>query len=218
MSGRCAFPLALLALAAACASPSGNAQLTGTVSYRERIALPEGAVVRVTLLDVSMLAIPERVIAEQEIRPTQQVPIPFALPFDRAAIDPEHRYGVRATIADAQGRVRWASVTSQPVLTGGAPETATIVVQSPPEGAAPVAPRVLAYACEGFAFRVEVTRERVLLFAPGRASLTLPAVPAASGAKYSDGTATFWSKGAEALLTLDGVEHRGCKLQARPLP
>ena len=218
MNVRPARSLVLLALAGACASPSGPAQLTGTVSYRERIALPEGAVVHVTLLDVSLLAAPERVIAEQEIRPTHEVPIPFALPFDRAAIEPDHRYGVRATISDAEGGVRWASVASQPVLTGGAPDTATIVVQRPLGEAAPVGPRVLAYACEGFAFRVEVTRERALLFAPGRTNLTLPAVPTASGAKYADGNATFWSKGAEALLTLDGVEHRGCKLQTRPLP
>jgi putative lipoprotein len=205
--------LALLVLAAACASPSGPAQLTGTVSYRERIALPPAALVRVTLLDVSLLDAPERVIAEQEIHPTAQVPISFTLEYDRAAIDPGRRYGLRAIIADASGRVLWATAASQPALTQGAPDTATIVVQRPREGGAPAGPRVFAYACDGFAFRVEVTRERALLFLPGRGNRTLPAVSAASGAKYTDGSTIYWSRGEEALLTLDGVEHRGCRVQ-----
>jgi uncharacterized lipoprotein YbaY len=212
MTGSRSFALPLLVLAAACAS-SGPAQLTGTVSYRERIALPEGAVVRVTLLDVSLLDAPERVIAEQEIHPTTQVPIPFALTYDRAAIDPGRRYGLRAIIAEAEGRVRWATAASHPVLTQGAPDTAAIVVQRPSETRAPAGPRVFAYACDGFAFRVEVTRERALLFLPGRGSRSLPAVPAASGAKYEGGSTTYWSKGDRALLTLDGVEHTGCRMQ-----
>lgn len=218
MIGLCTRAFLLLALAAACASPSGTGRVTGSVTYRERIALPEAAVVRVVLLDVSLLDAPERVIAEQEIHPTAQVPIPFALTFDRAAIDPGRRYGLRAIVADAEGRVQWATAASHPVLTQGAPDTATIVVQRPRESSAPTGPRVLAYACDGFAFRVEVTKERALLFLPGRGSRTLPAVPAASGAKYEGGSTIYWSKGDRALLTLDGVEHTGCRMQPLRMP
>jgi len=206
----------LLALClAACASPAGPAQLTGAVTYRERIALPAGAVVRVALLDVSLVDAPARVIAEQEIRPTHQVPIPFALEYDRAAIDPERRYGLRATISDADGRLLWINVTSHPAFREGALEAATILVQRVQEGAAPGGPRMRVYACDGLAFRVEVTPGRALLRLRGR-SIDLPAAPSGSGAKYSDGSTTFWSKGNEALLTLDGVEHSGCRVQSKP--
>ena len=206
----------LLALClAACASPAGPAQLTGAVTYRERIALPAGAVVRVALLDVSLVDAPARVIAEQEIRPTHQVPIPFALEYDRAAIDPERRYGLRATISDADGRLLWINVTSHPAFREGALEAATILVQRVQEGAAPGGPRMRVYACDGLAFRVEVTPDRALLQLRGR-SIDLPAAPSGSGAKYSDGSTTFWSKGNEALLTLDGVEHSGCRVQSKP--
>jgi membrane-bound inhibitor of C-type lysozyme len=41
--------------------------------------------------------------------------------------------------------------------------------------------------------------EAVALRIAGR-TLRLEPVPAASGARYSDGTTTFWSKGPEALL------------------
>lgn len=129
----------LLALLAACASPAGSGQLTGSVSYRERMALPEGAVVRVVLLDISLVGVPARVIAEQEIRPTHQVPIPFVLEYDPAAIESGHRYGLRATISDADGRLLFGTVSSHPVLTGEAREPGTLWLQRARE-AEPVAP------------------------------------------------------------------------------
>jgi membrane-bound inhibitor of C-type lysozyme len=43
-------------------------------------------------------------------------------------------------------------------------------------------------------------------------------VPAASGAKYEGGSTTYWSKGDSALLTLDGVEHTGCRMQPLRAP
>lgn len=122
----------LLALAlglAGCVSASGPAQLTGSVTYRERIALPPGAVVNVMLLDVSMVGVAPRVVAKQEIRPEGQVPIPFVLPYDRAAIEREHRYGLRATITDANGRLLWINIVIVPVFREGSPDRFEIVVQ-----------------------------------------------------------------------------------------
>jgi membrane-bound inhibitor of C-type lysozyme len=39
---------------------------------------------------------------------------------------------------------------------------------------------------------------------PDQEAMVLPQVEAASGAKYSDGTTTFWSKGDEALVEVNG--------------
>jgi putative lipoprotein len=207
---------AALVLAAACASPAGPGRVTGTLAYRERIALPEGAVARVMLVDVAAIGVPERVIAVTEIRPAGQVPIAFAIDFAPEQIEPERRYGVRATLAGPDGRPLWATPAAAPVLTQGAPETVELWLQRV-SAAAPPGTRVLAYDCAGFAFRVEVSRERARLLLPGR-SVTLPAAPSASGAKYSDGSTTFWSKGDEASLRVDGVEHGGCRARARPVP
>jgi uncharacterized lipoprotein YbaY len=96
-----------------------EARLTGTVAYRERIALPPTAAVEVTLEDVSRADAPAAVIATTMI-PTsgRQVPIKFELGYDAASIDPRRRYAVRARITD-DDRVLFRSTQSSPVLTQG---------------------------------------------------------------------------------------------------
>jgi putative lipoprotein len=204
----------VLAFAGACAAPAGPGRVTGTATYRERIAVPEGAVLRVTLLDVSLVDAPERVIAERELRSADQVPIPFALEFARNEIARERRYGLRAALLGPDGRALFATPAAVPVLTHGAPDAVELRLARP---APPAGPRVLAYDCHGLSFRVELTGERARLLLPGR-SLVLPKAPAASGAKYSDGDDAFWSRGEEASLVLGGEEHAGCRLRARPVP
>jgi putative lipoprotein len=91
-----AMPLALAALPLpALAAPR---TLSGTVTYRERIALPPGAVVEVSLLDVSLADAPSRTIARTRIAARRQVPIPYRLRFNDAVIRSGHRYALRAEI------------------------------------------------------------------------------------------------------------------------
>ena len=84
--------------ASAPAPSEARATLTGSVGYRQRIALPPGAVVKVTLEDISLADAKALVLDEQVIETTGQVPIPFELAYDPAAIDPRHRYAIRAQI------------------------------------------------------------------------------------------------------------------------
>lgn len=52
---------------------------------------------------------------------------------------------------------------------------------------------------------------KVQLTLPDQRTLTLPQTPSGSGAKYSDGTFTFWSKGNTALLEQgDRVLYQDC--------
>jgi len=76
----------------------------------------------------------------------------------------------------------------------------------------PAAHRAVFYffQCEGLEFTARHDPKGIYLFLPGRA-LLLAETPAASGAKYSDGKATFWSKGEEALLEIDGATYKECK-------
>ncbi len=73
-----------------------------------------------------------------------------------------------------------------------------------------VEPQTFVYECDGdYHFVARIEGERVWLFLPGR-TIPLPHEPSASGAKYSDGVNTFWSKDEKARLELEGEEPRTC--------
>lgn len=77
-------------------------------------------------------------------------------------------------------------------------------------GAATGDPMTFFYDCEGQRFTVRIHADTASVMVPDK-TLVLLQVPSASGAKYTDGTTTFWSKGEEATLTLAGQTHKGCK-------
>jgi len=115
-----------------------SGKVSGTVTYRERIALPPDAVVEVKLLDVSRMDVAATTIAEQTIKPSHQVPIPFELVYDTALIDARMEYSVQATIKRG---VNFLFVTDRryAVLTRGNAESADLILVRSGGGRAPVA-------------------------------------------------------------------------------
>ncbi len=107
----------------------GVAKVTGTVTYRERIALPPTAVIKVQLADVSRADAPAVVLGEQVIQAAgNQVPFTFEVTFDPAQIVANHTYAVQARIED-DGKLRFISDQRYAVVTGGAPITADILLR-----------------------------------------------------------------------------------------
>ena len=103
--------------------------LTGNVSYLERIALSPEAMITVELQDASTGT--PAVIASQDIfAEGRQVPIPFELPYDQAAINPMGTYLLSARINEA-GQTTFASQTGVPVLTNGAPTSNVEIIVNP---------------------------------------------------------------------------------------
>ncbi|ELV8613989.1 YbaY family lipoprotein [Vibrio vulnificus] len=95
----------------------GIQTISGTVFYRERIALPEDAAVTLVLEDVSLADAPAKVIAKHKfITNGKQVPLSFDLAYDSKKIIANHRYNVRARI-EVNGRLRFISDTIFPVIT-----------------------------------------------------------------------------------------------------
>ena len=135
---RACWLLGLVVLASGCAADqvmpeSGGArsmaQVTGTVTYRERIALPPTAVVTVKLVDVSRADAPAIVIGEQVIHPAgRQVPFEFSIPYDPSQIQPQYTYAVQARIEDG-GRLLFISDRMYPVLTRDAPNHVDMVLR-----------------------------------------------------------------------------------------
>jgi uncharacterized lipoprotein YbaY len=89
--------------------------------------LPPGAVVEVSLLDVSRADAPGVVIDKQEINPTTQIPIPFTLNYDPGEIDEQHTYAVEGRIM-LDGKLWFTSTKRYAVITQGNPTRLQIVV------------------------------------------------------------------------------------------
>lgn len=108
-------------------------RLSGTVTYRERSALPPGAIVEVKLVDVSRADVPATVLSEQRIRPAgRQVPLPFTLRYDPQAIRPRRTYAVQARILSGGGRnarLLFRNQTQVRVLNGEDPGPVEVLVQ-----------------------------------------------------------------------------------------
>ena len=90
--------------------------VTGSVTYRERIALPPTTRIEVKLDDVSLADAPSRTLASQRFAAEgKQVPFAFALTVDRVDLDPRHSYAVSARITDADGKLMFITDTRNSV-------------------------------------------------------------------------------------------------------
>ena len=130
--------LASALLLAACASETGPSKstseamqpvrVTGTITWRERIAVPPDADVIVRLQDVSRMDAPAIVLGEQRFKTEgRQPPYPFEFTVDAGRIDPRMRYTVSARV-ERHGMLVFINDTSYPVITQGAGYTANLVL------------------------------------------------------------------------------------------
>ena len=102
--------------------------VSGTVTYRQRSALPPGAVLTVRIVDVSRQDAAAIVIAQRQIETGgRQAPFSFDLAYDRNKISPRNQYAVQAEIRD-QNRLLFINDTRYPVITQGNPKNVEIVV------------------------------------------------------------------------------------------
>jgi len=109
------------------------AEIAGSVVYRQRIALPPGAVVEVSIADASDPDTARAIVGRTEIVTRgQQVPLPFRVQYDETAIIPGHRYQARVRVIIG-GRVRWINDTANPVI-NDAPTEGIVVVVAPVRG------------------------------------------------------------------------------------
>lgn len=104
-------------------------KVTGTISYRDRSALPDNAEITVQLADVSRQDVAATVIAEQKFTSGgKQVPFPFELTYDPTKIDEKFTYAVQVTII-IDGNVVYRNTQAYLVITQGRPTNVDVVVQ-----------------------------------------------------------------------------------------
>ncbi|MBC8163319.1 MAG: YbaY family lipoprotein [Roseiflexaceae bacterium] len=116
------------------AQAQSGAKVTGTVSYLERIALPDNAVITVQLADVSRLDVAATVLAEQKITSGgKQPPFAFELAYDPAKIDDRFNYAVQATI-EVDGKLMFRNDQAYLVITQGRPTTIDLMLRMVADG------------------------------------------------------------------------------------
>ena len=113
-----------------------NASVSGAVTYRERIALTEGATLVVELRDVSYADASAPLIARQTISDPGQVPVNFKVRYNREDIDSRNTYSIQARIVESAGRLAFTNDTAYEVITHGNTDKVDmllVLVQPPPD-------------------------------------------------------------------------------------
>lgn len=105
-----------------------EAIITGTALYRERIALPPGAVLEVVLEDVSRMDVKAEELGRVHQESLGAPPYEFQILFDPAQIQENHSYSVRARITVGD-RLLFTSDQAYPVLTRGSGREVEILLR-----------------------------------------------------------------------------------------
>lgn len=114
------------------AARGGPIVVQGTVNYRQRVALPPTAVVRVQLIDAAPADAPARVLAEQVIAAEGgQVPFAFVLRAPADSVVADARLRLRARI-DVGGVPHFASTAAYPVPAQGPERPVEVLVEPVP--------------------------------------------------------------------------------------
>jgi len=93
------------------ATETATARIVGFATYRERMAMPRGAVFEASLEGEDQWEASGETIARVRDEDPGQVPIAFEIPFDPRRMDPEGRYVVRASVY-VGGRLRFTGTVA----------------------------------------------------------------------------------------------------------
>ena len=108
------------ALAGSWSVAMADGLVTGTASFRERIAPPPDAVFEAVLEDVSRADAPATILGRTRVEDAGPPPYYFAIEYDPDEIDERNTYSVRTRLVDGD-RLLFTSEEAHNVITGGAP-------------------------------------------------------------------------------------------------
>jgi putative lipoprotein len=101
----------------------------GSVTYRERILMPAGSILSVSVQDISRADAPAETIAgDTYTLDGSGPPYDYRLRVFNDRVNPNHTYAVRAEIRDPDGRLAFTTDTRHEVLTRGAPNQTDLVL------------------------------------------------------------------------------------------
>jgi len=112
---------------------TGMKTIEGNVWYRERMALPPNAQIRVSLEDVARMDVPSKVIATTRFVPEGGPPWAFTLEYDPQMLEEKGRFVLRARIEE-DGRLLFINGDSIPAFGRDAAEPVQVLVSRVPGG------------------------------------------------------------------------------------
>ncbi len=189
-------------------------EITGLVSYRERIALLPGAFVRVVLIQEGKKAEPPQEIAEQIFHPAGQVPFEYRLKFDPEDIRVGFRYVVKGQIFSEDERLLFAIETAVVIEPLGADREINLpLIRVPITHQSHMKPVTAAvsrvFQCGDFVFGTRTGIGEIALYLPEEV-MVLSQIRSASGVRYQEGDTLFWMKQDQAMLSYQGTFYRQC--------
>ena len=120
---------AVLATPAACESLGPTGAVTGEVRFAREVALPEGTVVTVKLLDTTLADAPSMELGRDVIENADRLPVSFRIEYDRGRVSDRNEYSLSADVRHGDDLL-YVNDTVHPVLTRGAPGDSDVVVVS----------------------------------------------------------------------------------------
>lgn len=108
----------------------GDASVTGTVTYRVRMAMPPRSHVEVTIQNISTEDTASIIVGRQTISDPKGVPIPFEVKYDSGDINDSDTYALQAIIFRDE-EIWMSNRETVPVIAQDAPTSGVEVVVEP---------------------------------------------------------------------------------------
>ncbi|MGB3617387.1 MAG: YbaY family lipoprotein [Catalinimonas sp.] len=141
--------------------PADSVRVSGTVLYRERVAMPPAAVVYVELINPVEIENTAEPLAWQKVTSPGNVPVPFAFALPVTDVDTTQTYALRARITDGADVTQWTTTAPVPVHWNDTTDHPVVVLRQVPGRARPTS---RTYDCSGIRFTVRRQGERVRLY------------------------------------------------------
>ena len=205
--------LALIVFAAAGAAEAKQLVLSGSVTVSDAGVIPPGAILKVSLSDLSMGVAKNAAVAHASFEAEGKPPIHFELPYSEISIEPKRPYGVAAVITDSRGRPLWETRVPIRVLTLGNQKKVELLLRPAP--APKPVPEATAFALECGAAHFDVTlADRAATIVGPEGTIVVPRVNSSVGRKFSDGGSTLSVLGEAVYLVLRSRAYRDCEMIA----
>jgi putative lipoprotein len=212
--GRVLVALALIGLATAGAAEAKQASLPGKVTVSDGKVIPPGAILKVSLRDLTMGVAKAATVAQASFEADGRPPLRFELPYTETSIEPKRLYGVSAVIADSRGKALWETRVPIRVLTLGNQKKVELLLRPASVPKTP-APDPTAFSLECGTARFDVTlADRAATIVGDNSKIVLPRVNAPAGKKFSDGASMLSVYGEAIYLQLPERAYRDCKMTA----